>query len=792
MRFSQNKHILYSSFFALVGALSTQSHAATYNIPTVGWLDRLQALCDRTDCMASGAAARSLEYASCSVFTDLAQASEIKKSQGFGSDYIVWSEYTLPKGQICVRTQMPSVDYLNASESELLLSASLSSEIAFTQSLNNNIRSSEINSESTPDWPSNFSGLNCVPFNPPNPYTKPRIVTHLTLSHAKTFRGNGTCTAPLQGFEGFSGSAVYLTNRIALTAAHVVSTQNQDCIVGGSNKNYSGSTKSKISRTRVLPAWTAGSTVSNFANDIAVVSLKSPIPTAKIPPFPVISPYEFTGNREALWATGYPGGTPTYIEGDMMSCGRWSSSNGLPPYVRSYHIFPTDLRGISGGPVYRSEYAGGVLVSRLVGTSTGQTTLLGLNGVVVVGPNISGPAPLSNQIANMINELQTLLPPYKINANGLPPIWDDTTTYTLSVSAASSAKVASGTTSISDIFWVDENEVVLGNAPTLTLRSVDFVNGVHQIAVGNSAAGPFSDAVDFEVRKVVASLEITTPIACGPSGQCMTSANVVAENAINAKVFAMPSNTLVARNMTQIYQQFKVPQGTTRFELRHGTNGNQIIAVAQATATVNSNPNLIFLAGRTCVISPPQNACTITFSKLQDNWPAYLDVEWYDNGGGFWRHLNNQSAINVNLNPIELRLTSGTGDNYTTAISGIFVNPRVPPTTIAGIARPCTPITVPPSSVFFICSIEVNWQSNFTQHNLVNYELEQRYLEECPGCNWTPYVSVTVNNLPSTQYSFGFYSQVYLPRTSYQFRVRSCFETGSTCSVWRESSIIGY
>lgn len=121
----------------LVAAMSTPAHAVSYNIPTVGWLARLQAYCDGTECMKMGGRALKLNFGSCTSENDLLGATEIRKSQGFGSVYMVWSEYTLPNGQTCVRTQMSLVEYLNASEARLLLCASLASEIAFTQSMQN-------------------------------------------------------------------------------------------------------------------------------------------------------------------------------------------------------------------------------------------------------------------------------------------------------------------------------------------------------------------------------------------------------------------------------------------------------------------------------------------------------------------------------------------------------------------------------------------------------------------------------------------------------------------------------
>lgn len=138
-KFSLKKaaNFIMAGTLILVGAMSKPAHAASYNIPMVGWLARLQAHCDRTECMKMGERALKLNFGSCTSETDLLGATEIRKSQGFGSVYMVWSEYTLPNGQTCVRTQMSSVEYLNASEARLLLCASLASEIAFTQSMQN-------------------------------------------------------------------------------------------------------------------------------------------------------------------------------------------------------------------------------------------------------------------------------------------------------------------------------------------------------------------------------------------------------------------------------------------------------------------------------------------------------------------------------------------------------------------------------------------------------------------------------------------------------------------------------
>jgi len=276
MKFSFKMYFANVSAMVLFGALGTPSQADTYNIPTIGWLDRLQAVCDRTECAKTGARALTLDYATCNSEKDLSKATEIRKSQGFGSDYIVWSEFTLPSGQICVRTEMPSADYLTASESQLLLSASLGSEIAFTRS-------------------------------------------------------------------------------------------SQNLIPAGDESQYLDSNDAEA----------------------APISAK----------------------------------------------------------------------------VFR--------------------------------PNISGPTSNLNQIPTRIEKEL----PFLINAKGMPAFLDDTTVFTLGVGIPISSKLASGTVATSTIFWVDENEVILGNKPTLIIRGVDFDTGVHLIAVGNSASGPYSDSFEFEVRR---------------------------------------------------------------------------------------------------------------------------------------------------------------------------------------------------------------------------------------------------------------------------------------------------
>ncbi len=268
--------VFIASVALLFGAMSPPSWAGTYNIPTIGWLERLQSWCDRTKCTKTGAPVRALHYASCSSEKDLSHATEIRKSQGFGSVYLAWGEFTLPNGQICVRTLTPSVEYLNATESQLLLSASLASEIAFTQSMQN-----------------------------------------------------------------------------------------------------------------LIPA--------GDETDVPDLRLE-------------------------------PDATPA----------------------------PT-----------------------------------------VFEANISGNESKSSQILTMEEEEL----PYLINAKGMPLFLDDNTSFTLNVVLATSAKMSSGTVATSNIFWVDESEVILGNKPTFTIRGIDFAIGVHLIAVGSSAAGPFSGSFEFEVRQ---------------------------------------------------------------------------------------------------------------------------------------------------------------------------------------------------------------------------------------------------------------------------------------------------
>ena len=281
-KFSLLINLLSAGILMFVSAISTPTHAASYNIPTVGWLARLQANCDRTECMKMGARALTLNFGSCTSEKDLVGATEIRKSQGFGNDYMVWSEYTLPNGQTCVRTQMPSVEYLNASEAQLLLCASLASEIAFTQSMQN-----------------------------------------------------------------------------------------------------------------LTPAKNAPEAIEEAEN---------------------------------------------------------SDSNLVPA------------------------------------AST------------VFAPNMSGHESIPSQSSTALNKAL----PYLIIAKGIPAFLDETTILTLSVAVATASKMSSGTVATSNIVWADENDAILGNKPTFTLRGADFATGTHEIAVGNSA-DQFEDTIEFVVRRTVKS-----------------------------------------------------------------------------------------------------------------------------------------------------------------------------------------------------------------------------------------------------------------------------------------------
>lgn len=264
------------------GTINTPSQASSYNIPTVGWLDRLQAHCDRRECMKMGARALTLNFGSCTSEKDLLGATEIRKSQALGKDYMVWSEYTLPNRQTCVRTQMPSVEYLNASEAQLLLCASLASEIAFTQSMQN------------------------------------------------------------------------------LTPA-------EDALE-------------------------------------AIEEVENP------------------------------------------------DSNLVPA------------------------------------------------AATVFEPNMLRRESISSPSSTVLNKAL----PYLIIDNNSLVFLDDTSIFTLSVAVAASSKISSGPVATSNIVWVDENDAILGNMPTFTLRGADFATGIHQISVGNSV-DQFEDTIEFVVRRTLKS-----------------------------------------------------------------------------------------------------------------------------------------------------------------------------------------------------------------------------------------------------------------------------------------------
>lgn len=264
-----------------IGTIHTPLQAASYNIPTVGWLARLQAHCDRSECMKMGARALTLNFGSCTSEKDLVGATEIRKSQGLGNDYMVWSEYTLPNGQTCVRTQMPSVEYLNASEAQLLLCASLASEIAFTQSMQN-----------------------------------------------------------------------------------------------------------------LTPA------------------------------------------EEAIEEAENP------------------DSNLVPA------------------------------------------------AATVFEPNMLRRESISSPSSTALNKAL----PYLIIDNGIPVFLDDTSIFTLSIAVAASSKISSGPVATSNIVWVDENDAILGNKPTFTLRGADFATGTHLLSVGNSVDGAFEDTIGFKVRRTAKSV----------------------------------------------------------------------------------------------------------------------------------------------------------------------------------------------------------------------------------------------------------------------------------------------
>lgn len=272
-------NFLSAGVLMFVGAISMPSHAATYNLPTVGWLERLQAYCDRIECMKLGAPARKRHFGLCSSEKDLLEARETRNSRPFGNVNIAWSEFTLPNRETCVRTQSPSVEYLNVSEAQLLLSALLASEVAFSQSMQN-----------------------------------------LTL-----------------------------------------------------------------------------------AED-----------------------------------------SPNSVD----------DSESLAP-----NLVPVAAK--------------------------------------VFKPNISGRESISNQSSTEPAKER----PYLIIDNDAKLFLDDTSVHTLNIAALTSSKLSSGTVAVSHIFWVDENDAVLGNKPTFTLRGADFATGDHLLSVGNSVDGTFGDTIGFKVRR---------------------------------------------------------------------------------------------------------------------------------------------------------------------------------------------------------------------------------------------------------------------------------------------------